>query len=76
GYARQEGAKLAARGIRSKPWNILLQPLRAFRRRYVEWQGWKDGLLGLQLALAMAWWEGVAYLELKKQLEKEKRPLG
>lgn len=65
-FARYEGAKLAARGVRPKPWSIVLQPLRAFRRRYIEWQGWKDGLLGLRLALAMAWWEGAAYLELHR----------
>ncbi len=65
-YARHEGAKLAATGTRWKPWNIVLQPLRAFRRRFIEWEGWKDGLLGLQLSLAMAWWEGVAYLELRR----------
>jgi glycosyltransferase involved in cell wall biosynthesis len=63
-YARHEGVKLAAQGQRFKPRNLLLQPLRAFQRRYVEWEGWKDGPLGLQLATAMAWWEGVAYWEL------------
>ena len=68
-YARHEGAKLAAQGLRWKPWNIVLQPLRAFRRRYIEWEGWKDGRLGLGLALVMAWWEGVAYLELKRLTE-------
>ena len=65
-FARHEGEKLAARGIRWKPWNILLQPLRAFHRRYIQSQGWKDGWLGLRLALAMAWWEGAAYLELRR----------
>ena len=68
-YAYHEGAKLAAEGLYWKPWNIILQPIRAFKRRYIEWEGWKDGWLGLRLALAMAWWEGVAYLELKKRLE-------
>jgi (heptosyl)LPS beta-1,4-glucosyltransferase len=65
-YARYEALKLAAQGQRWKPWNIFLQPARAFRRRWLEWEGWKDGLLGLQLALAMAWWEGVTYLELQR----------
>lgn len=66
GYARHEGAKLAAQGLRWKPRNLLLQPPRAFYRRFITWGGWRDGLLGLQLALAMAWWEGAAYLELKR----------
>ncbi|MDQ4075479.1 MAG: glycosyltransferase family 2 protein [Chloroflexota bacterium] len=70
-YAHHEGTKLAARGVRWKPWSVLLQPLRAFHRRFVAWQGWKDGLLGLQLSLAMAWWEGVAYLELRRQTTPE-----
>lgn len=74
GYARHEGAKLAAQGLYWKPWNIILQPIRAFYRRYVTWQGWKDGLLGLQLALAMAWWEGVSYIELKRLTETKKPP--
>jgi glycosyltransferase involved in cell wall biosynthesis len=72
GYARHEGAKLAAQGLYWKPWNIILQPIRAFYRRYVRWEGWKDGVLGLQLALAMAWWEGISYLELKRLTESKR----
>ena len=71
-YAEHEGYKLAERGLRWKPRNMLLQPLRAFHRRFVTWQGWRDGPIGLQLALAMAWWEGVAYWELRR-VEREKR---
>lgn len=65
-YAYHEASKLAAQGIRWKPWNIILQPLRAFHRRFIQWEGWKDGWLGVRLALAMAWWEGVAYVELRR----------
>ena len=64
-YAAHETTKLRAQGIPWKPHSVILQPLRTFRRRYIEWQGWKDGWLGVQLAIAMAWWDGVAYWGLR-----------
>jgi (heptosyl)LPS beta-1,4-glucosyltransferase len=65
-YARHESTKLRAQGIPWKPHSVVLQPLRAFYRRFIRWQGWRDGLLGLQLALAMAFWEGVSYWGLRQ----------
>jgi glycosyltransferase involved in cell wall biosynthesis len=61
-FARHEASTWRAAGQRTRPHNLLLQPLRAFYRRYVTWQGWRDGWLGLWLSLAMAgfdflsWW--------------------
>lgn len=66
-YARHESEKLRVRGIPWKPHSVILQPLRAFHRRYITWQGWRDGLLGLQLAAAMAYWEGVSYWGLRQR---------
>lgn len=70
-YARQEGAKLQASGVTWRPHRLLSQPLRAFRRRWITYEGWRDGLTGLGLAAAMAWWEGAAHLELRR-LEQKK----
>jgi glycosyltransferase involved in cell wall biosynthesis len=58
-YAAYEARILAGRGIRPRPHNFLLQPLREFWRRYLTLAGWKDGLPGLRLALLLAWYYGV-----------------
>lgn len=58
-YAAYEARILAGRGIRPRPHNFILQPLREFRRRFVTLGGWRDGAFGLQLALRLAWWYGV-----------------
>lgn len=61
-FARYEARSWQATGRRARPHNLVLQPVRAFHRRYVGWQGWRDGLLGLWLSIVMAgfdflsWW--------------------
>lgn len=57
-YARYEARILAARGIRPRPHNFILQPLREFRRRFYTLRGYQDGLHGLHLALWLAWYYG------------------
>lgn len=57
-YARYEARILAARGIRPRPHNFVLQPLREFRRRYITLGGYRDGVHGLRLALWLAWYYG------------------
>ena len=57
-YARYEARILAEQGIRPLPHNLVLQPLREFRRRLVELQGWRDGIHGLRMALLLAWYYG------------------
>lgn len=57
-YAAYEARILAARGIRPRPHNFILQPLREFRRRYFSLGGWRDGIHGLRLALWLAWYYG------------------
>ncbi len=57
-YARYEADMLAQRGIRPRPHNFLLQPLREFRRRYVTLDARRDGLHGLRLSLWLAWYYG------------------
>ena len=65
-YARTEAAQLHAAGIRAKPRNLVLQPLRELRRRYVSLAGFRGGLLGLQLSLVLAIANGVTYAELRR----------
>lgn len=57
-YATYEAKILKGRGIRPKPHNFILQPLREFRRRYWQLQGWRDGWRGLRMALLLAWYYG------------------
>lgn len=64
-YAAYEARILAGRGIRPRPHNFVLQPLREFWRRYVTLAGWRDGFSGLRLALLLAWYYGfMPYLYL------------
>ncbi|MGE5620124.1 MAG: glycosyltransferase family 2 protein [Sphingomonadaceae bacterium] len=63
-YAAMEAADMFRRGVRVKPRNYLLQPWRQFWRRYVTWQGYLDGGLGLLLSLLMGYYELRTYLEL------------
>jgi glycosyltransferase involved in cell wall biosynthesis len=57
-YARYEARILRARGVRPRPHNFVLQPLREFWRRYVSLGGYKDGRRGLLLSGLLAWYYG------------------
>jgi len=57
-YANYEARILAGRGIRLRPHNFVLQPLREFRRRFFALRGYADGFQGLRLALYLAWYYG------------------
>ena len=59
-YSRYEARILASRGIRPRPHNFVLQPLREFWRRFVTLRGWQDGWHGLRLACLLAWYYGLA----------------
>lgn len=63
-YAARHARDLAARGVRPRPWTYGTMPLREFRRRYLTLGARRDGVLGLALSLAMAWYEGRAYWQL------------
>ncbi len=58
-YAAYEARILTGRGVRPRPHNFVLQPLREFRRRFFTLQGWRDGVHGLRLALLLAWYYGL-----------------
>jgi (heptosyl)LPS beta-1,4-glucosyltransferase len=57
-YARYEARILGARGVRPRPHNFVLQPLRELRRRFITLRGYIDGVHGLRLALWLAWYYG------------------
>ena len=66
-YTTLEAQRLARNGIRAKPHNFVLQPLREFRRRFVELQGYHDGWRGLTLASLLSWYCFVTYVKLAHQ---------
>lgn len=57
-YAAYEAQILRERGIRPRPHNFVVQPLREFRRRYFTLHGHRDGLHGLKLSLLLAYYYG------------------
>jgi len=63
-YATLEAEARWRQGWRTRPHNLILQPLREFHRRYVTLQGYQDGGLGLLLCLLLAYYDGVAYWRL------------
>lgn len=60
-YALAEARILQAQGRRTRLRNYLGAPAREFVRRYVRLGGWRDGLLGLFLCAALAWFEVVKF---------------
>lgn len=66
-FAAQE---MYDQGVRPKPQNYILQPLRHFRWRFVELKGYREGWHGLRLSLWMAWYELRKYLLLRRLWQK------
>jgi (heptosyl)LPS beta-1,4-glucosyltransferase len=65
-YAAQDAIDRYRRGERVRPHHYLAQPLRAFRRRFFEWHGYRDGALGFFLAALLAWYELVTLVRLRR----------
>jgi glycosyltransferase involved in cell wall biosynthesis len=65
-YTRLEAQRLARAGQRARPQNFLLQPLREFRRRYVDLAGYRDGWRGALLCGLLAWYTFELYVELAR----------
>ena len=63
-YAVLEARTLWERGVRAKPRNLVLQPIREFRRRTVELGGIRHGPFGVRLGLEMALASFLTYREL------------
>lgn len=53
-------------GVRPKPQNYILQPIRHFWWRFWTLRGFRDGLHGLRLSVLMAWYELQKYLRLRR----------
>ncbi len=56
-YGRLRAQELAAEGIEPRTRSYLGRPVREFWRRFVTLSGYRDGLTGMRLALAMARYE-------------------
>ena len=63
-YAQLEARRLWLDGQRVRWRNYILQPLRAFHRRFFTWQGYAEGWLGFALSSAMAYFEWRTYRHL------------
>lgn len=63
-YVRTDAGILKDQGVRPKPRNYVLQPLRHFWWRFVTLKGYRDGLHGLRLSLYMAYYEWRKYRQL------------
>ncbi len=65
-YTAYDAAILYQQGLRPKPQNYVLQPLRQFWWRFVTLKGYTDGLHGLRLSALMGWYELRKYLQLRR----------
>jgi glycosyltransferase involved in cell wall biosynthesis len=63
-YSALDAHALFKAGRRARVRGVVGQPLREFKRRFIDYQGYMDGLLGLELSLAMAWYAGITYKRL------------
>lgn len=57
-YASFEADILRQRGVRPWPHKFISNPLREFRRRYFSLKGYKDGAVGLKIAVLLAFYYG------------------
>lgn len=69
-YAPLEAKALHAADFRARPWSFVGQPLRELKRRLFDYQGYKDGLIGFELSLAMAAYRLLVYWHIW-QLQKQ-----
>ena len=65
-YTNFEAEILHQQGIKAKPWTYLTMPAREFYWRYIKWKGYRDGWLGVQLCILMAWYKFLTYWRLRQ----------
>ena len=68
-YTDYDAQVLLRKGVRPKPWSPLSMPLRHFKWRFFDLQGYRDGAHGLLLSLLMSYYEGQKYLRLGRLLK-------
>jgi glycosyltransferase involved in cell wall biosynthesis len=72
-YTDYDADILLKQGVQPKPWSPLSMPLRHFRWRFVELEGFKDGLHGLWLSVLMSYYEGLKYVRLARLRRRQER---
>ncbi len=65
-YSEYDAGILFKQGIKARPRNFALQPLREFRRRFFTLKGYRDGLHGLHLSALMAYYNFDMYRRLRR----------
>lgn len=69
-YCALDARRLVRAGFRPRPHNLVLQPAREFRRRYLTLEGRRDGWRGLVLSVLLAGYSAATYLEMARQLRR------
>lgn len=70
-YSHFEADILFKQGIRPRPHNYILQPLREFTRRFIALEGYRDGGYGFLLSLLMAYYTFLTYVRLRQRWRKQ-----
>jgi hypothetical protein len=65
-YTDLAAREMRRQGVRVKPQNYVLQPLRQFWWRFVTLRGYRDGRHGLRLSVMLAWYEFQKYVRLSR----------
>ncbi|MCL4458612.1 MAG: glycosyltransferase family 2 protein [Chloroflexi bacterium] len=65
-YAQYEARTMFRRGIKPRWRSFVLQPLREFKRHYIDLRGYLDGFHGLLLAVLLAYYNLVTYFRLQR----------
>jgi glycosyltransferase involved in cell wall biosynthesis len=69
-YSDLEAQALYASGRRASLKSIVGQPLRELKRRFIDYRGYRDGLLGVALSLAMALHVAQTYVKLRRLYQR------
>ena len=69
-YVQYDAQILHEQGIQPKPHKFITAPLRHFVWRFVQLDGYRDGLHGLRLSLLMAWYELQKYVHLRRLVKR------
>lgn len=71
-YASIDAHILYDAGERAKLWSPISMPIRHFKWRFIDLEGYRDGLHGLWLSLLMSYYEGIKYWRLSRLWHRER----